>query len=95
MIKPELPRGAQINMLTPSEQNLYAIVGEVRDSSTYELDPGGAVLRQIIQANDDSAAGIVACVHDQKFLSFKHEDGKLIPLVGTAEPAIASDSVQK
>jgi hypothetical protein len=32
----------------------------------------------------DNAAGI-ACAHDGKFLSFDHGDGKLVPLVGTAE----------
>jgi hypothetical protein len=99
VIKPRLPQGAQINTLTPSDQNLYAVVGEFRDHSMYELNSAnGAVLRQIIQVNDDKSGGTVACVHDQKFLSFEHEDGKLVPLVGTAEPAsgaIATDSVQK
>lgn len=87
VIKPKLPEGAQVNMLTPSEQNLYVVVGELGNSSTYELDRDGAVLREIVQANDDEAGVNVACVHDQKFLSFKAGEGKLVPLVGTAEPA--------
>lgn len=32
----------------------------------------------------------VDCVHDGGLLSFEHGEGKLVPLIGTAEPAAAA-----
>jgi hypothetical protein len=86
-VEPRLPEGMQISRLVPSDENLYARVNEIRDGSIYELNAqDGAVLRRFQVANNESGAD-VACVHDGKFLSFEHSDGKLVPLIGTAEPA--------
>lgn len=86
-IQPKLPAGAQINMLIPSDENLYARVTEIQDGSIYELSTQeGTVLRRFQVGNNASGAD-VACVHDGKYLSFEHSDGKLVPLIGTAEPA--------
>ncbi len=86
-IQPKLPEGVQINMLVPSDENLYARVTEIKDGSIYELTPqDGAILRRF-QVGDKESGADVACVHDEKFLSFQHSDGKLVPLIGTAEPA--------
>jgi len=86
-IQPKLPNGVQISMLVPSDENLYARVNEIRDGSIYELNAqDGAVLRRL-QVGDNESGADVACVHDEKFLSFQHSDGKLVPLIGAAEPA--------
>jgi hypothetical protein len=86
-IQPKLPEGVQINTLVPSDENLYARVTEVQDGSIYELNTQeGTVLRRFQVDNSESGAD-VACVHDGRFLSFEHNDGKLVPLVGAAEPA--------
>ena len=86
-IKPHLPEGVQINMLVPSDENLYARMNEIQDGSIYELNlQDGAILRRFQVENNGSSAD-VACIHDGKFLSFEHGEGKLVPLVGTAEPS--------
>jgi hypothetical protein len=91
-IKPKLPVGATIAMLIPSDENLYAII---HTANAPGKPPGGAVLelsaqeglalRELRLGNDESAYGL-ACVHDKKFLLFHHGDGRLVPLVGTADP---------
>lgn len=88
-IHPKLPKGIQIDTLIASDQNLCALVNPKDDGDIYELNAqDGTVIRRF--ALDDGARSPVACVHDGKFLSFEHGDGKLVPLVGTAEPGIAS-----
>lgn len=90
-IKPKLPEGMQINMLIPSDENLYALTDETRDGSIYELNAhDGKVLRQF-QLADQRLGAEIACVHDGKFLSFAHSDGKLVPMIGTAEPGASAD----
>jgi hypothetical protein len=79
-------------MLIPSDENLYAII---HTANAPGKPPGGAVLelsaqeglalRELRLGNDESAYGL-ACVHDKKFLLFHHGDGRLVPLVGTADP---------
>ena len=93
-IRPKLPDGARIAALIPSDENLYAIVhsaeasGKPMEESILELNPqDGTVLRQLRVGKDESAFE-VACVHDKRFLMFHHGEGQLIPLVGTAQPAI-------
>lgn len=88
----KLPHGTQIDGLIPSEQNFYARVSPTTDGSIYEIGAQeGTVLRRFALNDRRDAAG-VACVHDGKFLSFDHADGKLVPLIGTAEPAASPAS---
>lgn len=90
-IRPRLPEGVQINMLIPSDENVYARVNQVSGGSIYELNSqDGTVLRRFQMGNNESSAA-VACVHDGKFLSFEHTEGKLVPLIGTPEPAAVPD----
>ncbi len=90
-IKPKLPEGMQINMLIPSDENLYALTNETRDGSIYELNAhDGKVLRRF-QVADHGLGVEVACVHDGKFLSFAHSEGNLVPMIGTAEPVASAD----
>jgi hypothetical protein len=94
-IHPALPKEMQIEGVIASDQNLYARVNPASDSSIYELNAhDGTVLRRLGLA-DGRAGSSVACVHDGKFLSFEHGEGKLIPLVGTAEPAASVDKQTK
>jgi hypothetical protein len=84
----KLPQGTQIDALIPSEHNFYARVNPISDGSIYEISAQeGTVLRRFALNDGRDSAG-VACVHDGKFLSFDHGDGKLVPLIGTAEPAV-------
>lgn len=86
-IKPKLPDGVEIDTLIPSDENLFARVRDINYGSIYELNPqNGAVLRRF-QVSDKESDSDVACVHDGKFLSFENHDGKLVPLIGTTEPA--------
>jgi len=56
------------------------------DGAIYELRyEDGAVLGRF-ELPDGRQGSEVACVHDGKFLSADFEDGKIIPLVGSAEP---------
>jgi hypothetical protein len=88
-IHPKLPTGTQIDTLIASDQNLYAAVNPKDNGAIYELNAqDGSVIRRF--ALPDGPRSPVACVHDGKFLSFEHGDGKLVPLIGTAEPAAAS-----
>jgi hypothetical protein len=94
-IHPALPKEMQIEGVIASDQNLYARVNPASDGSIYELNAhDGTVLRRLGLA-DGRAGSSVACVHDGKFLSFEHGEGKLIPLVGTAEPAASVDKQTK
>ena len=84
VMKPDLPEGAQIDKLIPSDENLYARVDE--HGSIYELNrQTGKVLRRL-RIDDRDPSIDVACVHDGRFLSFEHDVGKLVPLIGIAEP---------
>jgi len=95
VIKPKLPEGVQIDVLVPSDKNLYARVNPASNGSIYELNPqDGTVLRRFKLEDGRSGSG-VDCVHDGKFLSFEHGEGKLVPLMGTAEPAAEAASASK
>jgi hypothetical protein len=85
VIRPKLPAGERIGRLIPGDANLYAESNSGSDAHIYEISAAdGAVLRRIDPGRDD-----VACIHDGKFLAFNQSDGKLVPLVGTLEPAAA------
>ncbi len=93
-IHPRVPQEMRVYGLIGSDSNLYARVNPEDNGSIYELSAAdGKVLRRFQLEKGNVASG-VACVHDEKFLSFEHGDGKLIPLVGTAEPAADSTTVQ-
>jgi hypothetical protein len=87
-IHPKLPTGMQIEGVIPSDHGLYVIVGpggvKPGDQGTiYEISPeDGTLLRRFL--GDRPALG-VACVHDRKFLSIDYAEGKIVPLVGSAE----------
>ena len=91
-IHPKLSRNSSIKALIPSDRNLYAIVAQPgADSASketiYEVSrEDGNVLRRFELA-DGRRPSQIACIHDQKFLSLDHGEGKIIPLVGSAEPA--------
>jgi len=84
-IHPQLPKGTQIDTVIASDQNLYALVNPKDNGAIYELNAqDGTVIRRF--ALPDPVPP-VACVHDGKFLSFEHGEGKLVPLIGTVELA--------
>ena len=90
-IHPKLPKDTKIRLVVPSDQNLYVVTSTENDkrdfdSAIYELNPeDGAVLGRF-ELSDDRQGSQVACVHDGKFFSFVFGDGKITPLVGSAEP---------
>ncbi|MGB6475199.1 MAG: hypothetical protein WBF04_14175 [Candidatus Sulfotelmatobacter sp.] len=95
-IHPKLPRNSSIKALIPSDRNLYAIVTQPgADSASketiYEVSrEDGNVLGRFDLA-DGRRPSQIACIHDQKFLSLDHGEGKIIPLVGSPEPANTTD----
>ncbi len=94
-IHPKLPDKDQIETVIPSDRGLYLVVvaknGQQSDSEViYEANPAiGAVMRRF-ELNDFQTPSDVACIHDGKFLSIDYRDGKVVPLVGSAEPAEGS-----
>jgi hypothetical protein len=72
---------------TRSEKDIYVRVKDIRYGAIYQLNSqDGSIVKRFQVGNKESGAD-VACVHDRLFLSFEHEDGRLIPLIGDAEPA--------
>ncbi len=94
-IRPKVPNGGQIETVIPSDRSLYVIASPetaARETAgvIYEMNSeDGAVLRRF-ELSDGRTATDVACVHDGKFLSIDYRDGKVVPLVGSAEPAESS-----
>ncbi len=99
-IHPKLPRGEQIEAAIPADQNLYVIAGEEtgtgRSGETiYEMSPvDGAVLRRLV-LSDGRTPSDLACVHDGKLLSIDYGDGKVVPLIGSAELATSTDQQKR
>ncbi len=93
-IRPRLPKDAQVKALIPSDRSLYVVArpksdGPDSEGTIYEMRQDyGSVLRRF-ELSDRLAPSDVACVHDQKFLSLDYGDGKIVPLIGSAEPAPA------
>jgi hypothetical protein len=50
VVKPHLPEGVQVDMLIPSDENLYAYLGELREGSIYELNAQDGTVYQTISA---------------------------------------------
>lgn len=92
----KLPQDSSIKGLIPSDRNLYAIVGQpgadpTSEGTIYEVGrEDGRVLRRF-ELSDRRTPSEIACIHDQKFLSLDYGDGKIIPMIGSAEPANAAD----
>jgi hypothetical protein len=93
-IRPKLPNGGQVEAVIGSDKNLY-VIGSSKAAERdfagviYEVNAeDGAVLRRF-ELNGVRTASDVACIHDGKFLSIDYADGKVVPLVGSAEPAAA------
>jgi hypothetical protein len=99
-IHPMLPSGEQIEAVIPSDRNLYVTAGQATaqpsDAGTiYELNPDdGAMLRRF-ELSDGRRTSGVACVHDGKLLSIDYGDGKVVPLIGSAEPATAASQQRR
>jgi hypothetical protein len=95
-IQPKLPSGEQIEAAIPADQNLYVIAGQETGTGRseeiiYEVSQGdGTVLRRLA-LSDGRTASDIACVHDGKFLSMDYRDGKVVPLIGSAEAATSTD----
>ena len=91
-IHPQLPRDEPIEAVIPADRNLYVIARPTTGTrgspeAIYEVSlEDGAVLRQFV-LSDGRTASDVACVHEGKFLSIDYADGKVLPLIGSAEPA--------
>ncbi|MGB2607065.1 MAG: hypothetical protein WBC78_25905 [Candidatus Sulfotelmatobacter sp.] len=94
-IRPRLPDGDQIETVIPSDRGLYLIAvakNEQQSSSEviYEADPASGTVLRRFELNDLQTPSDVACIHDGKFLSIDYRDGKVAPLVGSAEPPESS-----
>ncbi len=89
-IHPKLPAGSQVRMLVASDNNLYAQVGEMADRTIYEIDSRSGDALKHLQVSENQPTASVACVNGDKFLSFRDIQGKLVPLIGTAEPKDSS-----
>lgn len=83
-IRARLQDGLHIKRLIPSDTNLYAWA-DGQPGRIYELDAQSRDILRQFSVGEGQAAANVACVHDDKFLSFESKSEKLIPLVGTAE----------
>ncbi len=99
-IHPKLPKGDHIEAVIPADRNLYVVGGPETDRGMsagviYEVSPeGGSVLRRF-ELGDGRRADGVACIHDGKFLSIDYGEGKVVPLIGSAEPATAADQQKR
>jgi len=91
VIRPHLPQGVRIDSLVPSDQDLYVRVMGSDLGSIYEIDAQSGRVRRRFETGNDAIPASIACVHDGKFLSFDHGEGKLVPLVGTADPSTKAD----
>lgn len=100
-IHPQLPKGEVLDSVIPADRNLYVIARpetDLKESAEviYELSPeDGTVLRQLQLSDERRASESVACVHEGKFLSIDYSDGKVVPLIGSAEPARATAELPK
>ena len=95
VIKPKLRDGLKIDMLIPSDQNLYGRMSDTKDGSIFEFDENNGDVLKRFDAKKDQSGRDIACVHDNKFLSFKQVQGRLIPLSGNAVPASDEGSLNR
>ena len=83
--------GEQIEAAIPSDRSLYVIASpETTERGSagviYEVNrEDGSLLRRFELTA--GRASQVACIHEGKFLSLDHRDGKIVPLLGSPEPA--------
>ena len=86
----KLPSGTRIQDLIPSDRNLFALAeaeGKPQRGTVYELRSQDGSVQRIFTVDDEHDPAAVACIHEGKFLSLDYADGKITPLVGTAEPS--------
>ena len=89
----KLPNDQEIESVIDSDRNLYVIAAKTDERNSngtiYEVDEeNGKALRRF-QLIGVRTASDVACIHEGKFLSIDYSAGKVVPLVGSAEPATA------
>jgi len=84
-LHPQLPKGVTLNSVIVSDHNLFGQVTGGEQDSIYEIDPQSGAVTRRFELEDGEIPASIACIHDGKFLSFDHGEGKLVPLVGTAE----------
>ncbi len=100
-IHPKLPKGELIEAVIPADRSLFVIAKSEADKGnpagiTYEVSPeNGNVLRRFVLSDGLRAMDEIACVHDGKFLSIDYGDGRVVPLIGSAEPATAADQPKR
>jgi hypothetical protein len=86
----KLPSGTHIQDLIPSDGNMFALVeveGKPQRGTVYELGSQDGSVKRIFTVDDEHDPAAVACIHGGKFFSLDYGDGKITPLVGTAEPS--------
>jgi len=92
-VRPLLPNGEQTESLIPADKNIYMVARSDRqkgnsDAIIYEVSPSdGALIRSFKLGDGPKTPDSVACINDGKFLSIDYGNGKVVPLIGTAEPA--------
>jgi hypothetical protein len=84
-IHPRLPNGVTVHSVIGSDHSLFATVTGSEQESIYEIDPQSGAITRRFELGDGATHAGIACIHEGKFLSFDHGEGKLVPLVGTAE----------
>jgi len=87
----DLPKGQRVEAVISSDQNLYVIASPIAakepSGMIYEINSDdGSILRRF-ELPHGRWGSDVACVHGGKFLSIDYADGKVVPLIGSAEPA--------
>jgi hypothetical protein len=92
VIHPKLLKGEQIEAAIPSDRSLYVIASpETAERGSagviYEVNPEDGSLLRRFELTAGRAASDVACIHEENFLSLDYRDGKVVPLLGSAEPA--------
>jgi hypothetical protein len=100
-IHPKLPESEPVQAVIPSDRNLFVIARPETDKEgsagiIYEVSPeNGKVLRRFALNDGKRAMNAMACVHDGKFLSIDYGEGKVVPLIGFAELATATDQQKR
>lgn len=104
----KVPKDEIVETVFASETSLYLRIKPASESSEkqvgkfqpakkdvfYEISREDATIRKKLEVAG-KAGTRVACVHDNDFLSFDYSgDGKLHPLIGTAEPASNAATAQ-
>ena len=91
-IRPALPDHEDIELLIPSDHSLFLQTRSNAHTALYEINAeDGRALRKF-ELPDDGPT--VACIHADKFLSFKQTEDRLVFATGTGIPINSSPSVK-